>query len=105
MQELSPESPEQRQELIVGLRAVIAALKLGGKVGPLTIGLASEVKSLHSGLAQKGHPLKIESKRATYSRETSSELYFVDSKIRAYVVIERALDGLFISVFPAPATS
>jgi len=102
LQELSPESPEERQELLGGLMAVSAALKVGGKVAPLGPGLAGELKNLHAKLAQNGHPFKPEPKRATYIAQTPSELYLVDSKTRAYVVLERATDGLFISLFPAP---
>lgn len=104
LQELRPENAEERQEILGGLMAVTSALKLGGAVAPLSAGLAGEVKNLRAGLAQKGHPLKDEGKRATYTAQTPSEVYFVDSKRRAYVVIERAPDGLFVSLFPAANT-
>lgn len=103
LQELSPESAEERQELLGGLRAVNTALKLGGKVGPLTLGLTNELQSLRSALPKNGHPLKIDGKRATYAGETPSEIAFIAGKIPAYVVVERAGNGFFISVFPAPA--
>lgn len=103
LQELTPENDEERREIISGLKAVVTAFRKSGPVGPLGAGLTSEIATLRSKLALRGHPIKDEGKRATYMAQAASELYLVDSPTRAYVVLERVPSGLFISVFPAPA--
>lgn len=105
LQELASESPEERKELLSGLTAVSAALKSGGAVGTLSQGISEELKTLRAKLSQQGNLLKRDGKRVLYSgKGPASELYLVNTGgIRAYVVLERVSDGLFFSIFPAPA--
>ena len=92
---LKPSNEQEAKDMVPVLFDIAGALKMDGK----SIGVTKDLNDyLTSERAKPGNPMKAAGKSMEYTAKLPSRLYQVGN---AYVVIESAAKGYFVSVFPA----
>lgn len=102
---ITPDNEDEKKQLLATAGLVSGVLKGEGN-GPIQVGanLAGFLDGLKKKLATEGHPVQASaSKPAAYTAQNPSEIALVRGKVDAYVVVERAGDGIWINVFPVRA--
>lgn len=99
---ITPDNEDEKKQLLATAGLVSGVMK-GEVNGPIRVGanLSGFLDGLKNKFAAGGAAVQASaSKPAAYKAKNPSEIALVRGKVDAYVVIERASDGIWMNVFP-----